>query len=76
MTSAKTIISGRCRRGHVSHGIAHIITDSLKLLLTAMWRIMKLVLTGTALLRKIETDTVDECYCMLKMVSIIRKSLN
>ena len=38
--------------------------------------IMKLVLTGTALLRKIETDTVEECYCTLKMVSIIRKSLN
>ena len=48
----------------------------VKPLLTAMWRIMKLVLTGTALLRKIETDTVEECYCTLEMVSIIRKSLN
>ena len=38
--------------------------------------IMKLVLTGTALLRKIETYTVEECYCTLEMVSIIRNSLN
>ena len=43
---------------------------------TFMWRIMKLVLTGTALLRHIETYTVEECYCTLEMVSIIRKSLN
>ena len=53
-----------------------IIGVCAKLLLTAMWRIMKLVSTGTALLRKIETDTVEECYCTLKMVSIILKSLN
>ncbi len=53
-----------------------IMSVCVKRLLTAMWRIIKLILTGIALLRKIEAYTVEECYCTLNMVSIIRKSLN
>ena len=31
---------------------------------------------GYSIVKKNETDTVEECYCTLKLVSIIRKSLN